>query len=278
MIEQRTTEWFKQRMGRITASSVGAILGFAPYQTKKDVMKRMIREYQGLDAEFKGNVATEYGTFNEAGAISEFKMETGLDVISAPFVIRDDWLGASPDGFVSDGSIIEVKCPFGMRNGGEFKSIMDQKHYYAQIQLQLYCTELNRCYFFQWCPTSTKLEVVEYDHDFTENMLEQALVFYHDYLELRNKPIEFDNEDINLMMTDYLELKNKKILIEENMKNLLAGMIALTDNIGGTIGGHKLYKTERAGSISYSKVVADHLKDIDLEPYRGAKTEFWSIK
>ena len=70
-MEQRTWEWFEARKGRITASSVGAILGHAPYATRDDVMRRMVREYHGAPEEFEGNIATEYGTRNEAGALTE---------------------------------------------------------------------------------------------------------------------------------------------------------------------------------------------------------------
>ena len=60
-MEQRTPEWYEARKGRITASSVGAILGLSPHAKPDDVMRRMIREYQGLEPEFTGNTATEYG-------------------------------------------------------------------------------------------------------------------------------------------------------------------------------------------------------------------------
>jgi predicted phage-related endonuclease len=67
-----------RRVGRITASSAGAILGMAPYQKPADVMRRMVREYHGAEPEFTGNPATEYGNFHEAGAIRELEMIHGI--------------------------------------------------------------------------------------------------------------------------------------------------------------------------------------------------------
>jgi len=183
--EQRSPEWFKAREGRITASSIGAIMGYAPHSTREDVMFRMIREYQGFESDFKGNAATEWGTFNESGAVFEFEMETGLSVSPAPFVPFEDWLGASPDGYVSDGRLLEIKCPFGLRKEGNFKSIMEQMHYYAQIQMQLLCTKKQECYFYQWAPHSTMLEVVKYDKEFINDMLIEARSFYEEYLNAR---------------------------------------------------------------------------------------------
>jgi len=283
-VEQRSPEWFKQREGRITASSVGAIMGLAPYSKRQDVMRRMVREYYGLASEFKGNAATDWGIFNENGAIMEFQMETGLTVTPAPFVPYSERYGASPDGYTSDGNIIEVKCPYGLRNGeGEFKSISEQQHYYAQIQMQMLCVDKQKCFFYQWQPTKTKLEVVNRDDDYIASMLKECDLFYEAYVQERELPNArkyLDNEDIKLdeMVLKYLDLKELKDKIEEEMKQILNGLVVLTDETPTTIAGHKLYKIERSGSVSYANVVKDLLPNVDLEPYRGKPSVSWAIK
>ena len=291
-IQQRTEAWLEQRKGRITASAVGAIMGQAPYAKREDVLRRMIREYFGYPNEFEGNVATNYGTFHEAGAIAEFEMETGLKVEPAPFVpavtpIGKIPIGASPDGYVSDGKLIEVKCPYGLRNGGEFKSIKEQPHYYFQIQMQLYCTGKSECYFFQYSPYGTTTEIVNKDEVFLLDMFYHVDLFYEDYLAAIESPDKYltDNsimqhtdETLIALMNEYLSLKQMKSEIEERQKELINGMVALTDNEGGEIAGHKLYKTVRAGSISYAKAINELMPDADLEPYRGKPTDFWSVK
>lgn len=289
--EQRSAEWFEQRKGRITASAVGAIMGLAPYATRNDVMRRMVREYHNEPKEFEGNAATEYGTFHEAGAIAEFEMETGLKVEPAPFVTHSDWLGASPDGYVSDGRLIEVKCPYGLRNGGEFKSIKDQMHYYAQIQLQLYVTGRNECYFYQWHQYGSMTEIVIRDHIFITDMISELEVFYDQYLDAISQSEEdlahflndktkkvHDSNELDDMMNQYQFYKADRDRIDEKMKELLSGMVALTDSKGGIIAGHTLYKTEKQGAISYSKAIKELLPNADLEPYRGKPSEYWSIK
>lgn len=284
-MEQRSQEWFNARKHKITASAVGAILGVAPYQKSQDVMRRMVREYHGYESEFKGNSATEWGTFNEAGAIAEFEMETGLKVEPAPFVVGDtiDYLGASPDGYVSDESLIEVKCPYGLRDGGEFKSITEQPHYHAQMQLQMFCTKKHKCYFFQWAPHNTMLEVVERDDDYIVEMLDALDTFYRIYLKERefpyaNKYLDEHSDELEAMMKQYIMLKDEKKAAEDLMKELLQGMVTLTDEAGGTIAGHKLYKTEKQGAISYAKAIKELLPDADLEPYRGQESVYWSVK
>lgn len=289
MEAQRSPEWFESRRGRITASSVGAIMGLAPYATRDDVMRRMVREYHNAPNEFTGNVATEYGTFHEEGAISEFEMETGYKVEPAPFVKFGQIYGASPDGYVSDGRLIEVKCPYGLRNGGEFKSIDDQKHYYAQIQMQLLCTGHDECYFYQWSPHGTKAEIVVLDEIFIAKMCKEVNEFYGEYILERELPNAekhlsdktkkvFDSEKLNETMKSYQFLKIEKERIDEKMKEYLAEMVALTDNEGGSIYGYTLFKTERAGSISYAKAIKELLPDADLEKWRGSPSVSWSVK
>ena len=121
MIEQRTTEWFEAKKGKVTASSVGAILGLSPFMKPEDVMRNMVRDYHYAEREFKGNVATEYGTFHEDMAKIDFEMEMKTKIKEAGFYtikyqFGGDWLGASPDGFVFGGDIVEIKCPYGQRD------------------------------------------------------------------------------------------------------------------------------------------------------------------
>lgn len=279
-VEQRTPEWFSQRRGRVTASSVGAIMGLSPYQNRYSKMRMMVREFHGLSSEFDGNCATEWGTFNEKGAIAEFEMETGLTVTPAPFVTLGSRLGASPDGYVSDGKLIEVKCPFGLKNGGEFKSITEQMHYYAQVQMQMLCTERLECYFYQWSPSGTKIELVLYDAVFIDKMLAQIDVFWDEYLEEIKTPEKYADKIVfeSELMDEYQDLKKSIADCQLRQKELLAELVALTGENGGKIGNHTLYKVEKGGAISYAKAIKELLPNADLEPYRGSQSTYWAIK
>jgi len=274
-IKQRTAEWYNARKGRITASAVGAIMRLSPHSSREAVMKRMIKEYRGEESKQLDNVALAYGIFHEAGAIVEFEMETGLKVTPASFVPYGIWLGASPDGYVSDGALIEVKCPYRLKDGGEHIGIDKQRHYYAQVQMQLLCTGYDRAYFFQWSPNSTMTETVERDDAFIAEMLVELRAFWSEYIIRREKSVTAEAEE---MMMEYLALKDEIKNLQEKQKSLLEGMIVLSDGLNTEIAGHKLYKTTRAGSIAYAQIVKEKLPDLDLEPYRGNATEFWSIK
>lgn len=292
MEEQRSPEWYESRKHRITASAVGSIMGLAPYGSRADVMRRMVREYHNATQEFTGNAATEYGTFHEQLAVLDFEMETGNKVEPAPFIKYGGFYGASPDGYVKTllgDFLLEIKCPYGLRNGGEFKSINDQKHYYAQIQMQLLCTNYDECYFYQWHSQGSKLENVVRDEEFIEKMVKECEEFYNEYLTERELPnaekyltdktkkVHTDDE-LTAMMEEFQSLKRVKDQADERQKELLSGMVALTDEKGGSIAGHTLFKTEKAGAISYSKAIKELLPDANLEPYRGKPSEYWTVK
>lgn len=269
------TQLSEKRAGRVTASIVGGILGVAPYMTRKEAMKTML----GIN-EFKGNVATEYGNFHESGAMFDFELETGLSVdqTALGFVIHPeyDWLGATPDGLCSDGALLEIKCPYGLRDSIKpvFKSIKEQPHYYAQVQIQLFVTGKEKCHFYQWSPSGTKLETVKADKEWLEWNLPEIFAFYHEYLEQKDRDIG------GALVAEYDELKQRMNDDEARCKEIMSELVEMTGGKGGRIHGERfLTKIERKGSISYAKVVKDLLPpDTDLTPYTGKPSEYWTLK
>jgi len=75
-LQQGSDDWFNARVGRVTASNVGAILGLSPFRKRADVMRSTVREYHGVLSEFTGNVATEYGNLYEHLARADYQMAT----------------------------------------------------------------------------------------------------------------------------------------------------------------------------------------------------------
>ena len=174
-MEQRTQEWFAARASRITASEAGALLDMSPFKSGGAAFKELVGKVHGTPSKFVGNVATTYGTFNEDGALMEYEWETGNKVNLIGFVEHSDWLGASPDGMVGDDGMLEIKCPFGLRNNKspDFKNIDDLPHYYAQTQIQMFCAQRDYCDFFQWNQFATSLERVYRDEAWlSENLPE----------------------------------------------------------------------------------------------------------
>lgn len=274
------------RKGRVTASSVGAILGNNPWMTRDDVMRMMVREYHGAEREFTGNIATEYGNANEQNAIMDFQLETGLTVEKAKFVTREDWAGCSPDGVCSDGWGLETKCPFSLRGGGEFKSLADQPHYYDQVQFSIWVTGREGWHFAQWQPDDLKTECVWPDQGWQDENLPILRQFYAEYLDAITEPDEHlapkrvtvDTPEAAKMVREYDELVEQIELATERKKDLLASMVEMAGGKNAEFGGRKLTLTTRQGSVSYAKAVSELAPGADLSKWRGKEIKFWSIK
>lgn len=274
------------REGRITASNVGAILGLDPYRTADDVMRAMVRAHHGAEKEFNGNVATEWGNGFEDEAVASYVMETGATVTEGGFCIHPDheWLGATPDRFIIANGLLEIKCPYGKRKGGDLKPLSEQPHYAAQIQVQLACTGKAWCDFYQWAPHTTKLERVYVDPAFDLGPLrafyERYLVerLYEDSEHLQDKRATLDNIAAHNLVAEYFELKDAENKAATRSKELLAEIVKLAQGRPSQIGNHKLTLIEKDGAVSYAQVVKKYLPKLDLSEFRGKPSSYWTLK
>lgn len=289
MVEQRSPEWFKQRKGKITGSNIGAILGVNPYKKPADVMREMVREYHSVEPEFSGNIATEYGTANEATAVQSLEMfhlsapveETGFHVH-----LEYEWLGASPDGLIGDDGVAEIKCPFGQRdkNPPVFKSLFDQPHYFAQTQIEMACTGRTWCAFYQWSQHGDDYHEQAFSQAWFDEALPKLKAFYDAYLIERKNPERYlkprheeQNERFIVeMVEEYKDLKQQAKTIEEQARDVLLNIIKECGERESEINGAKLSRVERKGSIDYKAV--PQLEGVDLEQYRKAPSQYWSLK
>ena len=286
-MEQRSEEWFKARAGRITASSVGAILGLSPHTTRDDVMRRMVREAVGAEKEFTGNIATEYGEYNEPGALLDFQLDIGMTVEPCGFIAFEDWAGASPDGLIGKNAILEIKCPFGKRKDEkpEFKLLKDQPHYYAQVQFQLLCTGRTLAYFYQWSPKGTMLDMASVDHAWRDENLPKLRQFYAEYLDAVKDPFEHlkprrvvvDTPEASRMLREWDELTEAIDNATERKKVILEDLARLAGQSNAEICGRKLTLVKKDGAVSYAKALKAIAPDADLEPYRGAPSQYWKL-
>lgn len=294
MHKQQSKEWFKQRVGLITGSKVGAILGISPFAKPDDVMRDMVREYHGAEREFTGNIATEYGNENELAAIFKFENELNLEVKETGFHAHENgWLGASPDGLVSDAAIVEIKCPYGKRNAKtpmEFKSISEQPHYHAQMQIEMYCTGTSTCHFYQWSENASLHEVVNRDDSWLDANLPKLKAFHETYLSIieseeRSAPFLEDKEvdmsfdsDWLRAESDYISLLHELDSIKQKLEEKKTELLDMAKGRKCVSGSLTVFKTKKQGSISYAKAIKELCPDADLESYRGKETEYWTIK
>lgn len=287
-MEQRSPEWFEARKGKITASMVGAILGLAPYMTRADAMRSLVRSIHGAEPEFTGNIATEYGQNNEAGAVVEYTMETANKVEAVGFIInpQEDWAGCSPDGLIGTDGGLEVKCPFGKRKDQkpEFKPLADQPHYYAQVQFSLWVTGRKFWHFYQWSGAGTKLECVLPDQAWRDENLPKLRQFYAEVLaedpapHLEPRRVEVDTLEAARMVAEWDQLTEAIDRATERKADLLAQMVKAAGEKNALFAGRKLTLTHRTGSVSYAKALAVLAPGADLSKWRGKPSSSWVIK
>lgn len=290
MIEQRTPEWFSQRKNRVTASLVGAILGVSPFMTRNQAMRAMVRDSLGAENEFAGNPAVSWGNANENTARLDFEMDTGIETSPAPFVPFEDWAGASPDAYIGNDALLEIKCPYGLRKdvNPSFKSLKEQPHYYAQVQFQMFCTGRNKAWFFQWSPYGSDITEVEFDKDWHDCNLPVLRQFYAEFLhELANNAdehlhqtprIDVDTPLAYKMIREWDEIAEQAARLEERKKDLLKQIVAAAGEQNANFGGRKLTLTKKAGTISYAKAIKELCPGADLEKWRGKPSEFWALR
>jgi putative phage-type endonuclease len=306
-LEQRSPEWHSARKGRITASMVGAILGHSPWMTRDDAMRSMVRAWHGAESEFSGNVATQYGQFHEPHALADYIAQTGNAVEQVGFITREDWEGASvtredwagcsPDGLIGLTGGLEIKCPYKFRHAQigdmptpKFSSIYEQPHYYDQVQFSLWICEREFWDFWQWAPDLTPaLERVTPDTAWRLHNIPRLRKFHREFmtvvhdtelsaLHLEPRRFEIDTPEAFRLLTEYEELAEAIDNAEQRKKEILAQMVKMAGERDALICGRRLTRTERAGSISYGKIVKEHLPDLDLERYRGKPSAYWGLK
>lgn len=296
IIQQRTPEWQEQRKLRITGSRLGAVLGLSPWQKPKDVLREMVRQYHGAESEFVGGPHIDHGVTHERAALLCFMRKSGLDVEECGFFPYGDFMGASPDGLTSDNGILELKVPYSLRKGGEFKSLADQPQYAAQVQMEMIATGRNHGYFAQYIapygdplatdyvPEQMKIEHVELDPLFLDNNLEKINEFYRLLLsELDNKEhleplrVQIDNDRAYFILSRIVFLRVLQKESAEAEKALLAELVEMADGKNAEVHGRKLTLVKRQGAISYAKAIKELLPDADLEKWRGKETESWRL-
>jgi len=290
-MEQRSEEWFTARKGRVTGSAVGAILDIDPNLKRAEIMRRMVRQYHGAPSEWDGNIATQWGITHEMEAVEDLQAHLGQVITPATFVVHPEmnWLGASPDGYVGDDFNVEIKCPFGLRADEppvEFKSVEDQPHYHAQMQVQMLCAGRSKCYFWQWTPRDAKLIVVDYDPQFIAETLPKLREFYMEFLAACDEPDDYleearviiDTPRALQMVAEYNDVIDAIAKAEDRKKELLEKMVEMSKGRNAIFGGRKLTKTEKKGSISYAQAIKVLAPGANLEPWRGKPSSFWGLK
>jgi len=173
-VEQGSPEWFQMRLGKVTASRVADILAktkTGPSASRQNYLIELaIQRTTGIIQESYSNSAMEWGTQTEPQARVAYEITTNNFVDKVAFIDHPSikWFGCSPDGFVSDRGLLEIKCPNSATHWEYFKSKKPPQKYFIQMQAQIAVTNKDWCDFVSFdprMPDRSQLLIVRVDRD-----------------------------------------------------------------------------------------------------------------
>lgn len=194
-MEQRTDAWYADRLGKVTASRVADVMaktktGYSA--TRQAYMDQLVVErITGLKEDSFQSAAMAFGTEQEPFARAMLETQHNVLVEEVGFIPHPTipMCGASPDGLVGDDICVEIKVPqntaffnfvLARAERSDSKSGIDPK-YYAQMQLQMACTQRNQAWFCMFNPRIDKNQLivvlVERNDEFISEMEAEIVKF-----------------------------------------------------------------------------------------------------
>ncbi|KAL4718047.1 hypothetical protein ACJJTC_012087 [Scirpophaga incertulas] len=197
VLQKDSSEWLEIRKNLVTASNFGLIckrkisIGTAPL-VKNILYKKNLAHIASI----------AHGIENEQQAIQQIQQQEKV-VISPCGLFIDEmypFIGATPDGLISDDIIVEDKCPITAAKiefieavkGNKIQSLKYDKkthqfvinknsNWYFQIQGQLHITQRRLCLLGIWTgeKSPVHIEYIARDDDFWNQKMESKLVTFY---------------------------------------------------------------------------------------------------
>ena len=157
-MEQRSSEWFATRCGKVTASRVADILATTKTGVSASrqnyLIELAIQRVTGVVEQSYTNAAMQWGIDTESQARAAYEVKTNSFVDQIGFVDHPkiENFGCSPDGLIDDHALVEFKAPNSSTHWEYFKANQVPKKYMIQIQTQLSVTGREWCDFVSFDP------------------------------------------------------------------------------------------------------------------------------
>ena len=175
--------WQLVRNGRLTASNFGSVLNAK--RATPSLIKRLLGEYDVSKVK-----AVVWGVNNENEAVKSFTLQTGLPVEPTGIWLDESGiLGASPDGFVGNNYVLEIKCPYTAHSctiqeavesiptfflekdsSGTGFALKKSHVYWHQVQGQMHIAKRFFCFFVVWTTKETAVMTIKRDPSWADNI------------------------------------------------------------------------------------------------------------
>ena len=195
-------DWQKARLGKFTASRIGDLMKKG--RAKKDIWGLTAENYiyekisellTGLPKETPETFAMAWGTKYEAEAIKRYNEIMPIKAIpmGKTFIKFNEICGGSPDGFVGEKGIIEVKCPNSHKHFRTYiKDEIDESYLY-QCQGNMLFSNRDWCDFVSFDPRfqnedlQIKIIRIQRDDEVCDAILERISMATKEVLEIAKK-------------------------------------------------------------------------------------------
>lgn len=194
-MEQRSEEWIKIRLGKVTASRIADVTAKTKTgwsASRANYMAELLSErLTGEPRDTFTNAAMQWGTDMEPLARTTYEFMEGVTVAEVGFVPHPviEMSGASPDGLVGERGLVEIKCPNTATHIDTLLGAEIDGKYIKQMQWQLACTKRDWCDFVSFdprLPERMQIHVQRVPADW--KMIEELEKDVHDFLfELHEK-------------------------------------------------------------------------------------------
>jgi hypothetical protein len=189
-VKQRSEEWYADRLGALTGSRAGELIGTA-LKRRRYLVEKAVEVSTGTYRQFDAK-ALKFGRDNEPKAIVQYEFEYAEKVQEVGLVQlpTNRRIQCSPDGLVRLSKIIEVKSRMQPNEHVDalFHGVPPDKEL-PQMQWNLWVTNRNVCDYISYCPAmppKSQLVVIHVSRDdgMIEKMAKAADKFLWDLDEL----------------------------------------------------------------------------------------------
>jgi YqaJ-like viral recombinase domain len=189
-LEQGSPEWLEARVGVITASRAGDVIamkkrGDGEKQERANYRAELICErLTGQPYPHYVSIEMQWGLDQEPFARAAYELQRGLIVDTVGFVLHPGipGFGCSPDGFVGDDGLIQIKCPTTATHINWLRAGTVPVEHCPQMLAEMSCTGRIWCDFVSFdprLPDHLQLFVVRYhrDEQFIRSMEREVVHF-----------------------------------------------------------------------------------------------------
>ena len=181
-VDQGSDEWFKLKLGVISASNIEYILAKKGGVGRTTYVCKLIAQIGTQEMPEVSAKAMEWGKEHEQEARSAYAFVTGNEVNEVAFIFKDEFMraGASPDGLIySVKRGLELKVPFTSAVHAQFICCEKiKKEYILQCQFGMWCTGFDTWDFCSFDPRflsqMLKVKTIERDEK-TMNIFDEKV-------------------------------------------------------------------------------------------------------